>query len=294
MKRERKPFPFWLVCVLVLLCSPFIGGLSSSLFVRVVKGARAWRELPPPSGERVVAILDAAITTDKEHRLCVRTERGAVYLWRKHYRSGRLDPDGPQPDQYWHVLRPLPDGQAIKHLIVSEFYSDNKRPLVAVKSENGQTYAWQNDNWQPFEKTTVFGWDWPRAWPSDGGTKLRLLIQTNNVVSTNSESPSIRESKPRREFRSWFTLPRPPGKVVDETKVSFEGSLSDWVSSYVLLEDGRLLVLAAERDLADVVIELAGAAVALLAGIVLLIILGIRRRRANARSSETVRTSCSN
>jgi hypothetical protein len=93
---------------------------------------------------------------------------------------------------------------------------------------------------------------------------------------------------PQREFSSWFTLQKPPGKVVDETKVSFEGSLSDWVSCYVLLIDGRLLVLAAERDFIDATIELAGAAVGLVAAIVLLIILGKRRKRATAGKSETV------
>src|SRR5207249_1777460 len=71
----KKPFPFWLVCALVFLSFPIVGGMGSTLFVRVLKGGRTWRELSPPSGERVVALLDATITTDKEHRLCVRTER---------------------------------------------------------------------------------------------------------------------------------------------------------------------------------------------------------------------------
>jgi len=265
LKQIKKPFPFWLICVLVLLCSPFIGGFGGSLVTRVMKGGRVWKELPGPSGEKIVAILDAAITINKEHRLCVTTERGMIYLWQKSYRSwGGLDPGGALPDQYWHLLKPLPDKVTIKYLIVSHFDSDGERPLVAAKGENGQTYAWQNDNWHPFVKITVVGVDWPYEWPSNGETKLR------------------------RRFRSWFDLPRPPGKVIDETTVSFEGALSWWVSSYVLLEDDRLLVLAAETDVGDVVVELAAAAVAFVAGVILLIILRIRRKRANARRLESV------
>lgn len=289
MKRERKPLPFWLVCALIIFCSPFIGGFGGSLFIRALKGPRAWRRLPGPSGERVVAILDATITTGKEQRLCVKTQRGAIYLWRKYYPpGGRLHTDGSEPDKYWHLLKPLPDGEKIKHLIVADFDSDGERPLVAVKSENGQTYAWENGNWHPFEKMTVLGWDWPRAWPSDGETNLHLLIQTNDFVSTNRASQSGGQSRPRHEFRSWFTLPKPRGRVVDDCKVSFEGSLSWWVSSYVLLEDGRLLVLATETDLVDVIVELASAAVVFAAGIILLIILRTRRKRANAGSSACV------
>ena len=259
----------------------------------MVKGARTWREIPPPSGEKVVSILDATITTDKEHRLCVRTARGSVYLWRRSYRPpGRLDPDGTHSDQYWHLLKPLPDGQSIKHLVISEFDSDEERPLVAVKGENGQTYAWQNSNWHPLKEIADGSIKWPHAWPSSGDSTPQLLLETNSIVTTNHPVPSDGANKPRREFHSWFTLPKPPGKVIDEAKASFEGSLSDWLSSYVLLEDGRLFVLATERDVADGIIVLASVAIAFLVGVILLIILGIRRKRADARRSEAFKTSC--
>jgi len=288
VKQRKSRFPFWLVCILVLLCSPIVGGVGSSLSVRVLKGGRRWREIPPPSGEKVVALLDATITSFKEHRLCVRTERGGIYLWRKSYRSwGRLDPGGPLSDQYWHLLKPLPDGEATKQLVISDSDSDDEWPLVVVKSENGRAYGWQNDNWHPLEKTSEFDTYWPHIWPSDTETKSGSIILTNNILSTGHASISGGESRPRREFHPWFALPRPPGKVIDEVRISFEGSLSYCVSSYVLLEDNRLLVLATEVDFIDGVIWLAGATIAFLVGVTLLIVLGVRRKRAGARSLET-------
>src|SRR5207249_4409516 len=96
------------------------------------------------------------------------------------------------------------------------------------------------------------------------------------------------ENRRRHEFHSWFTLPKPSGNVVDEIDVSFEGALADWVSSYILLDDGRLLVLATETDFIDATILLASVAASFLAGITLVIILRIRRKRANARNSGVV------
>lgn len=275
-----KRLPFWLICILVLVGAPVVGGYSGSLFVRLLKDGRKWKELPGPPGERVMAILDATITYTKELRLCVNTRSGAVYLWRKHYATGkRFDPDGAQ---YWHLLTQLPDGQGIRYLRILGFGSGDEEPLMVVKSTTGQIFAWQSNDWHLIENLTRLGHDWALEWPSEGETTPRLLLQTNNVINANAALP-LAARVSHGEFRSWFTVPKPPGKVVDEVKLSFEGALSDWVSCYALLEDGRLFLLATERDLVDAIVALSGAAVAFVAGVILIIILGIRRKRANAR-----------
>src|ERR1017187_10384800 len=116
-----KRLPFWLICVVTVLAAPIIGGCGGSLFIRLLKDGRTWKELPGPPDEKVTAILDATITYTKELRLCVNTQSGGVYLWRKHYVMGkRFDPDGAQ---HWHLLRRLPDGQGIRYLRILGFGS---------------------------------------------------------------------------------------------------------------------------------------------------------------------------
>lgn len=274
-----KRLPFWLICVLVLVGAPVVGGYSGSLVVRLLKDGRTWKELPSPPAEKVMAIQDATITYTKELRLCVNTQSGAVYLWQKHYVIGkRFDPGGAE---YWHLLARLPDGQGMRYLRILGGGSGDEEPLLVVKGTTGQTFAWQNGNWHAIEKLTRFGHDWPLEWPSEGETAPQLLFQTNNLINANAALP-LAARVSHGEFRSWFTLPKPPGKVVDEVKLSFEGALSDWVSCYALLEDGRLFLLATERDLVDMVLELASAVAAFVAGVILLIVLRVRWKRASA------------
>jgi hypothetical protein len=285
-----KRLPFWLVCTLILLGAPVVGWYGGYLLVRLLKDGQSWKELPGPPDEQITAIWDATITYTKELRLCVNTQSGAVYLWQKHYLAGtRFDPDGPQ---CWHLLARLPDGQGIRYLRILGGGSEDEEPLLVVKSTTGQTFAWQSNDWHPIEKLTRLGHDWALEWPSEGETTPRLLHQTNNVINADTALP-LAARVSHGEFRSWFTLPKPPGKVVDEVKLSFEGALSDWVSCYTLLEDGRLFLLATERDLADVIVELAGAAVGFVVAIVLLIALGRSRKADNAGTAAVKRVQAS-
>jgi hypothetical protein len=288
-----KRLPFWLICILVLFGALVVGGYAGLLFMRIAKDGRRWKELRPPPGEKVAGLLDTIITTDKEHLLCAIMESGSVYLWQSRYEpwvTGMLDLSRTPPNEHWHLLKPLPDSGKIHRLILLGFGASLKEiPLVVAKSDKGGSFAWKNDGWQPFEKITRFGQDWPLPWPADDDTNiLQLLVQTNNAVNAKSTSFLADYRKPQKEFSSWFTLRKPPGKVVDETKVSFEGALSWWVSDYVLLEDGRLFVLATETDFIDAAVELAGAAVGFVIGVILLVVLGVRRKRANARRPKAV------
>ncbi len=216
---------------------------------------------------------------------------GAIFLWQKQYpmRVQRFDPSGDELVQDWHLLKPLPDSQTIKYLKVLWLGSNDDEPLIAVKSRTDKTFSWQGGDWHSFEKFTRLGQEWPLEWPSENETAPQLLLQTNQAFNASAVFPLAARVN-HGGFHPWFQAPRPPGKVVDEINLSAEGALSDWVSCYALLDDGRLFVLATERDLVDVVVELAGGAVALVAGIVWLIIL--RQRRKHVKLASMAAASC--